>query len=84
MLEVKKTTYKVDGSKEPCFEITDGYTMVRIAPYYHYIGKTTILITQYLGDSFHSQEEWDYEWDYLTKKDALEISKKYSVYLKCE
>lgn len=82
MIEVKETTYEVDGSVEPCFEVTDGYTLVRIAPFYHYFGKTTILITQYLNGEFHSDEEWNYEWDYIDEGDAKEIAMKYSAYLR--
>ena len=77
----KRTTYKVDGSYEPCIEVTDGYTMVRIAPYYHYYGETTILITEYLDGEFNSQEEWDYDYDCLDCKEAIIIAKRYSVYL---
>lgn len=36
-LKVKKTTYKVDGSTEPCFEVSGECAMVRIAPFYHFV-----------------------------------------------
>ena len=80
-VEVKRTTYEVDGSKEPCFEVTDGYTMVRIAPCYHLIFKDTILITEYVGGEFNSDEEWDLTWDDIEEADAKEIAINYSAYL---
>lgn len=81
MLEVKKTTYEVDGCEEPCWEVTNGYTMVRIAPFYHYIGHDTIMLSEYLDGEFNSDEEWDYDFDELTRSDAIVLAKRFSVYL---
>ena len=81
MLEVKKTTYEVEGCKESCWEVSNGYTMVRIAPYYHYIGDNTILCTEYLDGDFNSQEEWERDFDSLDEREVLEIAKEFSVYL---
>lgn len=80
-IEVKKTTYKVDGCTEPCFEVTNGFVMIRIAPFYHYIGNDTILITEYHDGEFASREEWDIPWDYIGKPEAVDIAKRFSVYL---
>ena len=80
-VEVKETTYEVDGYKEPCFEVTDGYTLVRIAPCYHLIWKDAILITEYLDGEFNSSEELDYEWNDIDEEEALDIAKRYSAYL---
>lgn len=81
MLEVKKTTYEVDGCKEPCWEVSNGYTIVRIAPFYHYIGHDTIILSEYLDGEFNSVEEWDYDFGELNQNDVLRLAKKFSVYL---
>lgn len=81
MIEVKKTTYEVEGSTEKCFEVTDGYTMVRIAKMYHYIGKDTLIIKEYLDGEYNSSDEWNGDFDSLTEADAKRIAQRYSVYL---
>ena len=81
MITVKKTTYEVEGCKEPCFEVTDGYTMVRIAKMYHYIGKNTLAITEYLDGDYNSSDEWTGDFDSLTNEKAKNIAQKFSVYL---
>lgn len=81
MLEVKKTTYEVDGCKEPCWEVSNGYTIVRIAPFYHYIGHDTIILSEYLDGEFNSDEEWDYDFGELNQNDVLRLAKQFSVYL---
>lgn len=81
MITVKKTTYFVEGCNEPCWEVSDGYTMVRIAPYYHYIGDNTIVCTEYLDGDWNNQEEWERDFDSLDEREALEIAKRFSVYL---
>lgn len=63
MIEVNKTTYLVEGCQEPCFEVSDGYTMVRIAKMYHYIGRDTLVLTEYLDGEFNSSDEWDGDFD---------------------
>lgn len=81
MLEVKKTTYVVDGCEEPCWEVSNGYTIVRIAQFYHYIGHDTIMLSEYLDGEFNSDEEWDYDFDELNQNDVLRLAKQFSVYL---
>ena len=81
MIEVKKTTYEVEGCKEPCFEVTDGYTMVRIAKMYHYIGKNTLAITEYLDGDYNSSDEWNGDFDSLSEADAIRIAHKYCAYI---
>lgn len=81
MIEVKKTTYEVEGCKEPCFEVTDGFTMVRIAKMYHYIGKDSLVITEYLDGDYNSSEEWTGDFDSLTNAKAKKIAQEYSAYL---
>lgn len=80
-LKVKKTTYKVDGCEEPCWEVTNGYTMVRIAPFYHYIRHDTIMLSEYMDGEFNSDEEWDYDFGELNQNDVLRLVKQFSVYL---
>ena len=80
-LKVKKTTYKVDGSTEPCFEVSGECAMVRIAPFYHFVGPDTILVTEYLDGEWNSEDEWTGDFDNLTEDGAVEIATRYSVYL---
>ena len=81
MIEVKKTTYEVEGCEEPCFDVTDGFTMVRIAKMYHYIGKDTLILTEYLDGKYNSSDEWTGDFDALSKAEAKRLAQKYSVYL---
>ena len=81
MLEVKKTTYEVEGIQEPCYEVTDGYTLVRIATMYHYWGRNAIIIKEYLDGEYNSSDEWVGDFKKLTPAKAKEIALKYSVYL---
>lgn len=81
MITAKKTTYKVDGCNEPCFEVTDGYTMVRIAKMYHLVGKNTIIITEYIDGEYNSSEEWTGDFDSMTKAKAIQVAKSYSAYI---
>lgn len=82
MIEVKKTTYMVEGCKEPCFEVTNGFTMVRIAPVYHLLRRNSILLTEYIDGDYNSEEEnLDYEFDEIDEDLAKELATKYSVYL---
>jgi len=81
MIEVNETTYLVEGCQEPCFEVSDGYTMVRIAKMYHYIGRDALVLTEYLDGEFNSSDEWDGDFDSLTESDAKALAKKFSAYL---
>lgn len=80
MIEVNKTTYLVEGCQEPCFEVSDGYTMVRIAKYYHYIGKNTLILSEYIDGEWNSSDEWDGDFDSLTESDAKALALRYSAY----
>lgn len=81
MITVEKTTYEVDGCTEPCFEVSDGFTMVRIAKMYHYIGKDTLIIKEYVDGDYNSSDEWTGDFDSLTSDDAKRIAQKYSAYI---
>lgn len=80
-MEVKKTTYLVDGCDEPCFEVSNGYAMVRIAKFYHYIGHNTSMVTIYLDGEWNGEEEISDDFDELTAKDAKRIARNLCVYL---
>lgn len=80
-LTVKKTTYKVEGVAEPCYEVSNGYAMVRIAPYYHYVGSDELLVTEYLDGEWNDADIWTGDFDTLTEDKAIQIAKSYSVYL---
>lgn len=82
MVTVKKTTYKVDGCfEEKCFEVSDGFTMVRIAKMYHHIGKNSLAITEFVDGDYNASDEWVGDFDSLTEADAKRIAQKYSIYL---
>ena len=81
MIEVKKTTYTVDGIQEPCFEVSDGYAMVRIAKCYHLLGHDTLYLTEYLDGEWNSSDERDGDFDDLTDFDAKRLAKEFCVYL---
>lgn len=80
-LTVKKTTYTVQGSVEPCFEVTNGYAMVRIAPRYYYVGSDDLLVTEYLDGEWNDEDIWPGDFDTLTEKEAIRIARSFSVYL---
>ena len=81
MIEVDKTTYLVEGCQEPCFEVSDGYTMVRIAKMYHHIGRNTLAMSEYLDGEWNGSDEWVGDFDSLTEPDAKAIALKFSAYL---
>ncbi len=81
MIEVKKTTYLVDGIEESCYEVSDGYAMVRIAKMYHLVGHDTLALSEYLDGEWNGSDEWAGDFDELTEFDARRIAKKFSAYL---
>ena len=80
-IEINRTTYNVEGSCEPCIDVSNGYTMVRISKCYHYIGKDSLYLTEYLDGEFNAREEVEGDFDSLTGNDVLSLAKKFSVYL---
>lgn len=81
MIEVKKTTYEVDGIQESCFEVSNGYCMVRIAKMYHYLGKNTLILTEYLDGEWNAEDELTGDYDTLTESDAKQLARKFSAYI---
>lgn len=81
MLEIKKTTYMVEGCEEPCWEVSNGYTMVRISKLYRLVGRPTILLTEYLGGDWNGNEEFEADFDGLDEFFAERMARQYSVYL---
>lgn len=80
-----KTTYQVDGCTEPCWVVLSVGVKVRIAKFYHYIGRNTILVSEIFNENgkelVNSEEEIDGDFDSLTASDAVRIAKEHSVYL---
>jgi thiamine pyrophosphokinase len=48
---------------------------------YHYVGKNSLAITEFLDGDYNSSDEWTGDFDSLTEADAKRIAQKYSVYL---
>lgn len=80
-MKATKTTYMVEGCKEPCWEVTDGFSMVRISPFYHYVGRDTLLVSEYIDGDFNSEEEINGDFASLTASDAVRIAKENCAYL---
>lgn len=81
-MEIKRTTFEVEGINEPCIEVSDGYTMVRISTCYHYLGENTLFVKEYLDGEFNAEEEMDGDFELLTDSDAIRIAKEFSVYIR--
>lgn len=80
-MKATKTTYDVYGCPEPCWVVGSEDTYVRIAPFYHIIGKNTLLVSEYVDGEFNSSEEINGDFDSLTASDAIRIAKQHSVYI---
>lgn len=80
-ITVKKTTYEVEGIQEPCFEVSNGYAMVRIATCYHYLGSNTLYLTEYLDGEYNGSDEWDGDFEELSMYEARKLAKEFSAYL---
>ena len=81
MLEVKETTFEVDGWQEPCWIVTDGWCTVRISKMHHYISKDTLYMYETHDGEYNSSDEWTGDFDLIDEEEALELAKRYSVYL---
>lgn len=78
MLKVTKTTYMVEGEKQPCYKVYDPENRseyIRIVPYYHYIGATTTLAQQICDKRVNSSEELGFKWSEMNKQLALYIAR---------
>lgn len=71
----------VEGIEEPCFEVSNGYAKVRIAKMYHYLGRDTLALSEYLDGEWNGSDEWKGDFDSLTEYDAMRLAKKFSAYL---
>ena len=80
-----KTTYKVDGCTEPCWVVLSVGVKVRIAKFYHYIGKNTLIVSEIFDENgkelINSEEEINGDFDSLTAEDAVSIAKNNSAYI---
>lgn len=81
MITIKKTTYEVDGLKEPCYLVSNGYATVRIAKCYHLIGRNTLYVTTFLEDEWNGEEEVNGDFDSLTFMEVKRIAKENCAYL---
>ena len=81
-MEVKRTTFEVEGINEPCIEVSDGYTTVRISTCYHYLGKNTLYVREYLDGEYNGEDEWKGDFTTLTDADAIRIAKEFSAYIR--
>ena len=81
-MEVKRTTFEVEGINEPCIEVSDGYTTVRISTCYYYLGKNTLYVREYLDGEYNSEDEWNGDFKALTDADAIRIAKQFSAYIR--
>lgn len=82
MIEVKETTYEVDGWQEPCWIVSNGYAEVRIARMYHILGADTLYLRETLGGAYNNDDEWDGDFDSIDEEYAIELAKRFSVYLR--
>lgn len=82
-MKATKTTYTVNGCKELCFEIKsdNDAIMVRVAPYYHFVGKNTLYLTEYINGEFNNSEEMTGNFKSLTKTQAVNLAKEFCAYL---
>lgn len=80
-MKATKTTYEIEGSVEPCWVVGNNKTYVRIAPFYHIIGKNTLLVSEYVDGEFNSSEEINGDFESLSANDAIRIAKQHSVYI---
>lgn len=81
-MKVKKTTFMVDGVYEPCIEVTDGCTIVRISKCYHLIGNDTLFMREIIDGDFNNEEEWKGDFDSITEADAIRMAKEFSAYIR--
>ena len=81
-LKVERTTYQVDGVDEPCIMVGDGFAQVRISALYHYIGKNTLLVSEFLDGENNGEAELIGDFESLTDDDARKIALGYSVYIR--
>ena len=81
MITVKKTTYSVEGSQEPCYLVSNGFATVRIAKCHHLIGRNTLYVTTYIDGEWNSEEEVSGDFDSLTWMEARRIAEQNCAYL---
>lgn len=84
-MKIERTTFEVDGCTEPCIEVTSSgsdYAMVRIHPCYHLIGNNTVYATEYCDGAFNSQDEYDFEFEELTRNQIMHIAREQSIHIR--
>lgn len=79
--KITRTTYEVDGCKEPCILVGEGYAQVRISKCYHMIGSDTLYMTEILGGEVNAVDEFTGDYDLLDDFTAISLAKQFSPYL---
>lgn len=80
-ISVKKTTFEVEGCKEPCIEVSNGCCMVRISKCHRLIGRSSLYIREYLDGFYNGEDEFTGNFDSLSDEDAIRLARQYSAYL---
>lgn len=84
-LEVKKTTYLVQGCTEPCIIVknknNNPRTYVRISNCYHFIGSNSLFIEEFIDGDLNAGEEYKGNFANLTDLEAIKLAKDFSVYI---
>ena len=80
-MEVKRTTFEVEGCQEPCIIVDNGFCQVRISKCYHLIGGNTLYVREILDGEYNGEDEITGDFDSLTEADAIRIAKANSAYI---
>lgn len=82
-MRATKTTYEVDGCNEPCWIVSDdeGFCKVRISTCYHYIGKNTLYMNEYLDGEWNDSDEFIGDFELLDESSAMHLAREFSAYL---
>lgn len=80
-LKVQRTTFQVDGIDEPCIIVGSEFAYVRISTMYHYIGRNSLYVAEFVDGQYNSSDELAGDFNHLSDDDARRIAKEYSVYV---
>ena len=84
-LEVKRTTYLIQGCTEPCIIVknknNNPKTYVRISNIYRLVGPCTLALEEFIDGEKNSFEEYNGDLDNLTDLEAIRLAKDFSVYI---
>ena len=80
-ITVNRKKCVIDGCEEPCIVVSNGCVDIRISTMYHYIGRNTILIVEFIDGEYNGEEEIGGDFNTLTDREAVLIAKGFSCYL---